>query len=72
MDNNYWFLYIAKARTGRYYTGISKNPEKRLKAHNKGQGAKFAINQGPFCLIYISPPIINQSQARKLEIKIKD
>lgn len=72
MIKKFWFLYITKAKTGRFYTGISQNPQKRLKAHNTGRGAKFARNQGPFELVYISPKIENYTKARKLEIKIKD
>jgi len=72
MNTNPWFLYIAETRTKRYYTGISQNPEKRIKAHNAGYGAKYAVNQGPFELVYISSPIESKSKARQFEIKIKD
>jgi len=72
MKNNLWFLYIAKTRTKRFYTGISQNPQKRIIAHNRGYGAKFAINQGPFKLVYISLPIESKSKARQLEIKVKN
>jgi hypothetical protein len=50
-----WHLYIAKARTGRYYTGITTNPDERIAEHNEGKGSKFAINQGSFELVYASP-----------------
>lgn len=46
-----WFVYIAKARTGRYYTGITTDSDERIKKHNEGKGAMFAIEQGPFELI---------------------
>jgi len=70
--NKLWFLYIARTRTGRYYTGISQSPKERIKAHNSGNGAKFAVNQGPFELVYVSLPIENKHKARELEIKVKD
>ena len=70
--NKSWYLYIAKTKTNKYYTGISTNPTKRIIAHNRGYGAKFAINQGPFILIYVSQSINSKKQARKLEIKIKN
>lgn len=66
-----WYLYIAKARTGNYYVGITTEPERRIKDHNKGHGSRMAVNQGPFVLVYTSEPLPNQSTARKLEIKIK-
>lgn len=66
-----WFLYIAQARTGNYYVGITTEPERRIRDHNKGNGARMAKNQGPFTLIYTSPPLLNQSAARKMEIEVK-
>ncbi len=66
-----WFVYIALARTGRYYTGITTNPENREIKHNTGKGARMAKQQGPFQIVYISQPFLNKSAARKREIQIK-
>jgi putative endonuclease len=71
MDRN-WFVYIAQSlKTGRYYTGISPDPIVRLEKHNLGEGSKFAIDQGPISLVYVSQPFSNQSIARKREMQIK-
>jgi len=67
-----WYLYIAQARTGNYYVGITTEPKRRIEDHNKGRGCRMAVNQGPFTLVYTSPKLPNQSTARKLEIKIKN
>ncbi|KKQ38302.1 MAG: hypothetical protein A3H17_00500 [Candidatus Levybacteria bacterium RIFCSPLOWO2_12_FULL_37_14] len=66
-----WFVYIAKAKTGRYYTGIATDPDKRIIKHNSGKGSRFAIEQGPFELVYISKKFQGKSEARKREIQIK-
>lgn len=66
-----WYVYIAQARTGRYYVGITPNPKKRLGKHNAGQGSKFAKDQGPFKLVYVSKHVYSKSEARKREIQIK-
>ena len=66
-----WYIYIAQARTGRYYVGITTNTQERIKAHNSGQGSKFAVNQGPFKLVYRSDPFESKSEARKREIQVK-
>ena len=66
-----WFVYIAKARTGRYYVGITTNAKERIAVHNSGKGSQFAINQGPFELAYVSNSFANKSDARKREIQIK-
>lgn len=67
-----WYVYIAKAKTEKFYTGISTNPKERIYEHNSGKGSKFAINQGPFQLVYVSSPFLSKSEARKREIQIKD
>lgn len=69
--NNLWYVYIAKAKTGRYYTGITTNPNERINKHNSGAGSRFAKEQGPFELVYISKILPNKSEARKREIQIK-
>ena len=66
-----WFVYIAKARTGYYYTGISPDPQERLKRHNTGKGSQMAKQQGPFALKYVSTPFLNKSEARTREAQIK-
>jgi putative endonuclease len=66
-----WFLYIARARTGIYYTGITTDTKRRIKDHNRGKGSSLARSQGPFTLIYTSNSLPNQSVARKLEIQVK-
>lgn len=71
--NNFmaWYVYIAKTRTSRYYTGITTNPEKREFKHNTGKGVRMATQQGPFKIVYTSSPFLNKSTARKREIQIK-
>jgi putative endonuclease len=66
-----WFVYITKAETGYYYTGISPHPEKRILKHNAGLGAQMARQQGPFTLVYVSPSFCSKAEARKREIQIK-
>jgi putative endonuclease len=70
-NTNYWFLYIAKARTGRFYVGITTNPIERIVEHNSGNGSRFAQQQGPFKLVYVSVPFASKSEARKREIQVK-
>ena len=71
IKNMHWYVYIARARTGRYYTGITTNSQERIAEHNRGKGSRFAVNQGPFTLAYVSEPFIGKSEARKREWQIK-
>jgi predicted GIY-YIG superfamily endonuclease len=66
-----WYVYIAKAKTGRYYTGITTNTQKRIEKHNNGKGSNMAKQQGPFVLVYKSLSFQNKSEARKKEAQIK-
>jgi putative endonuclease len=66
-----WDVYIAQAQTGRYYVGITTNPQERIEEHNTGKGSKFAINQDPFALAYVSNAFTDKSSARKREAQVK-
>jgi putative endonuclease len=66
-----WYVYIAKAKTKRYYTGISNDVEERIKKHNSGTGSRMAKQQGPFELVYKSKPFLDKSSARIREAQIK-
>ena len=66
-----WYVYIAQAKTGRFYIGITTDCENRIIKHNSGKGARFAIIQGPLTLVYVSSAFISKSGARKREIQIK-
>lgn len=66
-----WFVYISQAKTGRYYTGITTDPQRRIVDHNVGKGAKFARDQGDLKLVYVSMALGSQSIARLREVQIK-
>jgi len=66
-----WYVYIAQARTGRYYVGITQNVEERIRRHNASRGSRFAINQGPFKLVYTSIPFKSKGSAHVRELQLK-
>jgi len=66
-----WFVYIAQAPTGRYYTGITTDTKRRIQEHNRNEGAKFAYDHGALRLLYVSDEFPDQSSARKREIQVK-
>ncbi|MEO8905934.1 MAG: GIY-YIG nuclease family protein [Polyangiaceae bacterium] len=45
-----WFVYIARCSDGSLYTGITRDVELRLAAHNAGRGARYTRGRGPLCL----------------------
>lgn len=66
-----WYVYIARARTGRYYVGITNNIEERIRKHNQAEGSRLAMQQGPFLLVYQSHSFPDKRSARIREIQIK-
>ena len=65
-----WYVYILKCKDDSYYTGITKDVQKRIEAHNKGKAAKYTKSRAPFLLIY-KEKCANHSEALKRENKIK-
>jgi putative endonuclease len=47
------YCYIVQCADGTYYTGWAVDPEKRLKVHNAGRGAKYTKTRLPVRLVYV-------------------
>lgn len=47
-----WHVYIVECADKTFYTGISKDVEKRVKMHNSGEGAKYTRARVPVRLVY--------------------
>lgn len=65
-----WLVYILELSDGSFYTGITTNLEKRIKAHFSGSGSKYVFSRKPFRVIY-KEPAANRSEASKREYAIK-
>lgn len=67
-----WFVYMVRTRSGALYTGISTEPERRLRQHSGelSGGAKALKGKGPLQLVftYLMPC---RSSASKLEYQLK-
>ena len=46
------YMYILKCANGQYYTGSTKDLEKRLAEHQAGEGANFTRKHRPVELVY--------------------
>ena len=46
------YMYILLCSNGKYYTGSTKNLEKRIAEHKNGEGANFTKKHLPVELIY--------------------
>ena len=65
-----FYCYILECADGTFYTGWTTDPERRVKQHNKGIGAKYTSMRLPVKLVYLEPQV-NRTDAMKREIAIK-
>jgi putative endonuclease len=65
-----FYCYILECADGSYYTGWSVNPQKRLKVHNTGNGARYTRMHRPTKLVYVEE-MPDRSSALKRELVIK-
>jgi putative endonuclease len=52
MSRTDWQVYILECSDGSLYTGIARDLEARISAHNNGSGAKYTRGRGPVKLLY--------------------
>ena len=65
-----FFVYIARCADGTLYTGLARDPQKRVQVHNNGKGAKYTRSRLPVTLVYVEE-CDSQSAALKRERQIK-
>lgn len=67
-----WYVYMVQTGNGTLYTGISTDPERRLRQHSgelRG-GAKALRGKGPLQLVY-RQAMADRSSASKTEYQLK-
>jgi len=64
------YCYILKCADGTYYTGWTTDPERRVKQHNKGVGARYTKTRRPVRLVYLEEQP-DKITALKRELVIK-
>ena len=50
-----WFVYLVRCRDGTLYTGVTIDPEARVRAHNAGRGARYTRARRPVVLVHAEP-----------------
>lgn len=66
-----WRVYILQCNDGTYYTGMTKDVERRVQEHNfADSGAKYTKIRRPVVLVW-SSDALHRNDAAKEEIRIK-
>lgn len=75
-DTAFWYIYMVRTGSGKLYTGIAKNVEKRFAEHQamhaglSAKGAKYFRAEKPVEIVYVEQAT-DRSAATKREIEIK-
>jgi putative endonuclease len=73
-----WFLYIVECSDGSFYTGVTKDVERRLSEHNKGIASKYTRLRLPVELRYTeeyagrTEALVRECQVKALPRKKKE
>lgn len=66
-----WHVYLIRTAAGLLYTGISTDPERRLREHGEGvRGSRMLRGRGPLQIVF-RQPAGTRSVASKIEAHIK-
>lgn len=65
-----WVCYLLRCADDTLYCGITNDLDKRIAAHNTGEGAKYTRSRTPVELVF-SEACEDRSAASKREIQIK-
>ena len=68
--NEIWQVYIIQTKSGKLYTGITTDINRRLHEHHNKKGAKYFRLESPQDIVFVET-YKNRSEATKREIEIK-
>ena len=47
------YVYLLRCSDGSLYCGWTNDPQRRLRAHNEGRGAKYTRSRRPVALVWL-------------------
>jgi len=65
-----YYVYLIECADGTFYTGYTKNLDRRLRLHMRGKGARYTKMHKPKRLVY-SEELVSRSDAMRKERKLK-
>jgi putative endonuclease len=70
-DRDDWFLYILGCCDGSFYTGITKDLERRLKMHQSGKASRYTRSRRPVKILY-HERCVGRTKALVRECEVKE
>ena len=73
-----WFLYILECADGSFYTGVTKDLDRRLKQHNDGKASRYTRTRRPVRMRYTedcpgrAAALVRECQVKALSRKAKE
>ena len=65
-----FYCYILECADGTFYTGWTTDPQRRLRTHNRGAGARYTRTRRPVRLVYVeTQPGRSEAMRRERQIK---
>jgi putative endonuclease len=65
-----FYCYIVECADGTFYTGWSTDPERRLRDHAAGRGARYTRAHRPMRLVFVEPQP-DRASAMRRELVLK-
>lgn len=65
-----WFIYILRCADDTLYTGIARDVDARLRAHEAGRGARYTRGRGPLAIVHVEEAA-TQGDALRREAQIR-
>lgn len=66
-----WVCFMLLCADGTLYVGSSNRLERRVAAHCRGVGSDYVASRRPAKLVAVSKPCADRSEARRLELALK-
>ena len=60
-----WYVYCVQCRDGSVYTGMTTDPQRRVRQHNRGTGAAYTRMRRPVTLLYQERQTSRQAAMRR-------
>ena len=65
-----YYTYMVRCSDGTFYTGWTVDPERRVRTHNTGQGARYTKTRRPVRLVFLEKHL-SRAEAMRRERAIK-